>query len=95
MDIPVLNADRALRAFLGSLAGVFVLVFVVLNLMLSWLIVHPIRRMAQAADQVSTGDFDVPEFAEGGKDEVAVLGGAFNRMRRSLDKAMQMIDRGE
>lgn len=95
MDIPVLNADRALKAFLGSLAGVFVLVFVVLNLMLSWLIVHPIRRMAQAADQVSTGDFDVPEFAEGGKDEVAVLGGAFNRMRRSLDKAMQMIDRGE
>lgn len=95
MDIPVLNADRALKAFLISLAAVFVLVFVVLNLMLSWLIVHPIRKMAQAADQVSTGDFDVPEFSEGGKDEVAVLGGAFNRMRRSLDKAMQMIDRGE
>ncbi len=95
MEIPVQNADRALKTFLISLAGVFALVFVVLNLMLSWLIVHPIRRMAQAADQVSTGDFDVPEFADGGKDEVAVLGGAFNRMRRSLDKAMQMIDRGE
>jgi protein-histidine pros-kinase len=95
MEVPVQNADRALKAFLTSLAGVFVLVFVVLNIMLSWMIVRPIRRMSQAADQVSTGDFNVPEFAEGGRDEVAVLGGAFNRMRRSLDKAMQMIDRGE
>jgi len=95
MEVPVQNADRALKAFLISLAGVFVLVFVVLNIMLSWMIVRPIRRMSQAADQVSTGDFNVPEFAEGGRDEVAVLGGAFNRMRRSLDKAMQMIDRGD
>ncbi len=95
MELPVLNADRALKTFLISLAGVFGLVFVVLNLMLSWLIVRPIRKMSQAADQVSTGDFDVPEFDERGRDEVAVLGGAFNRMRRSLDKAMQMIDRGE
>jgi len=95
MDVPVQNADRALKAFLISLAGVFLLVFVVLNIMLSWMIVRPIRKMSQAADQVSTGDFDVPEFAEGGRDEVAVLGGAFNRMRRSLDKAMQMIDRGD
>lgn len=95
MDIPVQNADRALKTFLISLAGVFLMVFVVLNLMLSWMIVQPIRKMAQAADQISTGDFDVPEFKDSGKDEMALLGGAFNRMRRSLDKAMQMIDRGE
>jgi len=95
MDIPILNADRALKTFMASLAAVFAVVFVVLNVMLSWLIVRPIRRMSQAADKISTGDFDVPEFADGGKDEVAVLGSAFNRMRRSLDKAMQMIERDE
>jgi protein-histidine pros-kinase len=95
MDIPVRNADRALKTFMVSLAGVFVVVFAVLNLMLGWLIVHPIRKMSQAANKVSTGDFDVPEFVEGGRDEVAVLGGAFNRMRRSLDKAMKMIEDGE
>ncbi|MES2361063.1 MAG: DUF3365 domain-containing protein [Pseudomonadota bacterium] len=92
MDIPIRNADRAFRTFMLSLAGVFAVVFVVLNVMLSWLIVRPIRRMSQAADKVSTGDFDVPEFADGGRDEVAVLGSSFNRMRRSLEKAMQMID---
>lgn len=91
MDIPIHNADRAFRTFMLSLAGVFAVVFVVLNVMLSWLIVRPIRRMSQSADKVSTGDFDVPEFADGGRDEVAVLGSSFNRMRRSLEKAMQMI----
>ncbi|MGH8804774.1 MAG: c-type heme family protein [Polaromonas sp.] len=95
MDIPILNADRAFKTFMVSLAGVFVVVFIVLNLMLSWLIVRPVRRMSQAADKVSTGDFDVPEFADGGQDEVAVLGRSFNRMRRSLEKAMQMIDRDD
>lgn len=92
MEIPIRNADRAFTTFMASLAGVFAVVFIVLNIMLSWLIVRPIRRMSMAADKVSTGDFEVPEFREGGKDEVATLGSSFNRMRRSLEKAMQMID---
>ena len=95
MEIPIRNAERTFKTFMASLAAVFAVIFVVLNLMLSWLIVRPIRRMSQAADKVSTGDFEVPEFADGGKDEVAVLGSSFNRMRRSLEKAMQMIDRGD
>ena len=49
-------------------------------------------KLGEAADKISTGDFDQPEFPEEGKDEVAVLANAFNRMRRSLEKAMQMID---
>ncbi len=91
MEIPIRNADRAFKTFMISLAAVFAVVFVVLNLMLSWLIVRPIRKMSQSADRISTGDFDVPEFADGGKDEMSVLGSSFNRMRRSLEKAMQMI----
>ena len=94
MQIPIANANRALKTFMASLAGVFVAFFVVLNLMLSWFIIRPIRRMSLAADSVSTGNFDVPEFAEGGKDEVAVLGSSFNRLRRSIEKAMQMIEQG-
>jgi protein-histidine pros-kinase len=92
MAIPIQNADRALVTFMASLAAVFGVVFIVLNLMLSWLIVQPIRAMSLAADKVSTGDFNVPEFGEKGRDEMSVLGSSFNRMRRSLEKAMQMID---
>jgi methyl-accepting chemotaxis protein len=92
MDVPIASADRAFVTFMASLAGVFGVVFIVLNVMLSWLIVRPIRKMSMAADRISTGDFDVPEFSDKGKDEVSVLGSSFNRMRRSLEKAMQMID---
>lgn len=95
MDIPVRNADRALKAFLASLAAVFAVVFLALNLMLSWLIVRPIRQMSHSANRISTGDFDVAEFRDNGSDEMAVLGSAFNRMRRSLDKAMKMIEQGD
>ena len=92
MSVPLENANQAFRTFMVSLAGVFGAVFVVLNLMLSSLIIGPVSRMSAAADKISTGDFDQPEFPEEGKDEVAVLANAFNRMRRSLEKAMQMID---
>ena len=92
MSVPLENAGQAFRTFMASLAAVFAAVFVVLNLMLTWLIIQPVSRMSAAADKVSTGDFDQPEFPEGGKDEVAVLASSFNRMRRSLEKAMQMID---
>jgi HAMP domain-containing protein len=91
MDVPLAKADRAFTTFMASLAAVFVAVFIVLNVMLSWLIVRPIRKMSEAADKISTGNFAEPEFKEKGGDEVAVLGSSFNRMRRSLEKAMQMI----
>ena len=76
---------------MGSLATVFALAFVALNLMLTRIIVRPVARMSKAADDVSVGNFEVPEFAETGKDEIAQLARAFNRMRRSLQTAMKMI----
>jgi protein-histidine pros-kinase len=92
MTLPVENANRAFITFMLSLAAVFVAVFVALNLMLSWIIIRPIANMSAAADKVSVGNFDIPEFAEQGKDEVSVLAASFNRMRRSLQQAMKLIE---
>ncbi len=92
MEVPRRNADRAFYTFMTSLAVIFLVVFIVLNVMLSLMIVRPIRRLSEAADRISTGDFGEPEFPEKGRDEVAVLSSSFNRMRRSLEKAMQMIE---
>ncbi len=92
MSLPIENANRAFYTFIGSLAGVFAVLFVILNLMLSLLIVRPITRMSAAADKISTGDMDIPELTESGHDEVALLARSFNRMRRSLEKAISLID---
>ena len=92
MSLPIENANRAFYTFMASLTAVFVVLFIILNLMLSLLIVRPIRSMSAAADKISVGEMDIPELSESGKDEVAMLAKSFNRMRRSLDKAMQMIE---
>lgn len=93
MSLPIKNANRAFVTFMGSLAAIFVVTFVVLNVMLSVMIIRPIARMSESADRISTGDFDVPEFDAKGRDEVAALGTSFNRMRRSLQKALKLIER--
>ena len=93
MDLPIRNANRAFVTFMGSLGAVFVVLFVILNLMLSLLIVRPIRQLSAAADQISKGKLEIPDFAGTGRDEVSQLGQAFNRMRRSLEKAISLIDK--
>ena len=93
MSLPIKNANKAFVTFMGSLAAIFVVTFIVLNVMLSLMIIRPIAEMSESADKISTGDFDVPEFTAKGKDEVAALGTSFNRMRRSLQKALKLIER--
>ena len=96
VSVPTANAEarasRAFHAFLGSLAAVFVTLLLVLDLILYYLVVRPVRRMAQIADSVSTGDASAPEFPNTGADEVAALGRSFNRMRKSLDKALKLLE---
>ena len=93
MALPIQNANRAFYTFMISLSAVFLALFVILNVMMSLLIVRPITRMSEAADKISTGDMDIAEFSDAGKDEVAVLGKSFNRMRRSLAKAIDLINK--
>jgi len=91
MSLPIKNANDAFRVFMVSLGAIFVVTFIVLNVMLSLMIIRPIAKMSASADKISQGDFNVAEFGKG-SDEISVLGTSFNRMRRSLQKAMQMIE---
>jgi methyl-accepting chemotaxis protein len=93
MDLPIRNANHAFVTFMSSLAVVFVVLFVLLNVMLTLFIVHPITELSHAADMISKGKVDLPDFSDKGRDEVSQLGQAFNRMRRSLEKAIKLIDR--
>ena len=92
MSVPIENANRAFVTFMASLTGVFVVLFIILNVMLSFLIVRPITDMSDAANEISTGNMNIPEFPDKGRDEMALLAKSFNRMRRSLQKAISLID---
>lgn len=92
MTLPLRNANNAFYTFMAFLGAGFIITFVVLNVMLSWLIIRPVSKMSKAADEISTGNFDIPEFGASGKDEMSVLAASFNRMRRSLEKAIKLIE---
>ena len=86
------SASAAFRVFLTALTAVFIALLVVVNLVLYFLVVRPVRRMAQIADQLSVGDTSASEFPASGGAEIAALGRAFNRMRKSLDKALKLLE---
>lgn len=92
MTLPINEAYKTFYTFMTTLALVFATVFVVANLMLSLVVIMPVRRLSKAADIMSVGDLSAPELQAKGRDEIALMAKSFNRMRRSLEKAMKMID---
>lgn len=95
MSLPLARADKAFRVFMASLIGVFLLIGVLLNIMLQYAVIKPVRNMAENADRVSMGALDAAEFEIKGKDEISSLAQSFNRMHRSLLNAMKMLDESE
>jgi HAMP domain-containing protein len=85
------NAEQEFHAFLILLAAVFAAAFLVVNVLLYQLVVRPVRRIARIADQVSLGDNTAGEFPPGGAREIASMTRSFDRMRKSLEKALRML----
>jgi HAMP domain-containing protein len=98
VSLPVaITTERAARvrtALLIPLAGIFLVLLLVLNLLLDFSVVRPINRITKTAEQVSMGDLDAPEYVRAGSDQIAKLAASFNRMRRSLREALRMLDNG-
>jgi protein-histidine pros-kinase len=92
MSVALQRADAAFKIYLGGLAAVFVVIFVLLNLLLHFVIVQPVRRISAIASEVSLGNMDAPEFTVRGHDEIGSLAESFNRMRRSLANAMKLLE---
>lgn len=90
--VPVARAQRTFEKFMGSLALVFLAIFVLLNVMLYTMVIRRVTQLAGIADQVSLGNMDAGEFRAGSKDEIGVLTEAMGRMKASLVQAMKMLD---
>lgn len=86
------EAQLAFVVFMGLLIVMFATFIIVLNAMLKRIVIRPATTMSDLADEVSKGNLNVAAFDVEGKDEMATLAGSFNRMRRSLEKAMRMLE---
>jgi len=92
LSVPLQMARSAFRRMLVSLIAVGVLTLLVLDALLYVTVIRPVGRFAVRADEISKGQLDVPELSVRGKDEIAVLAAAFNRMHRSVTVAMHMLE---
>jgi len=92
MAVPLANAQKSLYLSLALLAGVFALLIVLINVLLSLLIIFPVLRMSKVANDASMGKQGVEEYVKSGSDEVATLSVSLNRMRRSVDEAVKLLE---
>ncbi|HEX2925485.1 MAG TPA: histidine kinase [Ruminiclostridium sp.] len=65
------------------IAGV-VLFNIIFILLVTYRTTKPIMRLAQTADEISKGNFDVPEVDVDTEDEISVMANAFNKMTCSI-----------
>jgi protein-histidine pros-kinase len=87
------NADRVFRALMISMAAAFAVAILMMNAALYFLVVRPVRQIARVADRLSLGDMSAEEFPRGGAVEVASVTRSFNRMRKSLEKALRLLEK--
>src|SRR5690348_18072481 len=92
MALAMQQAETRFMAFMVILFGVFVLVVIILNVLLHYTVIRPVLTLSRIANAVSLGDSGAEEYERKGRDEIAILSSAFNRMRRSLDSAMRMLE---
>lgn len=95
ISVPLASAEssaaRVRLHLLGAIAALLVGIVLVVNAALYAMVIRPVRRIARIADQVSLGDDTADEFPRGGGPELTALSSAFNRMRKSLEKALRML----
>jgi len=92
MAVPIERANKTFTAFMGSLAAVFVAIFVLLNIMLYTMVIRRVTNLAGIADQVSLGNLEAGDFRTKSRDEIGVLTEAMGRMKASLVQAMKMLE---
>jgi HAMP domain-containing protein len=81
-----------LVVLIGAMSAIFLVVMILLNVLLSRLVITPVTQMSKIAEAVSMGDNSQAEYTLESSDEIGSLSKSFNRMRRSLDNAMKMLE---
>jgi protein-histidine pros-kinase len=95
VSVPFAAAAEGARRLFSGVTLIIVVVLIallaIINVTVYWGVVHPLRQMTRQADEVSLGRGGGTAFASQRNDEIGALAVAFERMRKSLDKAMKLI----
>ena len=89
--LPAELASKTFFSFMISLAILFCVLCLVINIAIRKMVLVPVSRVTRMADEASKGNLKDPELKITGKDELAEMSAAFNRMRRSIIKIVQLL----
>ncbi|MFB2772440.1 DUF3365 domain-containing protein [Pelatocladus sp. BLCC-F211] len=88
------DADHSWSMIMGLVIAIFALVILLLNLLIKRAIVQRIKSIEKIAQQVSVGNMSI-DFDEKYNDEIGGLAVAFNRMKASLQIALNLLEKNE
>ena len=92
LSLPLQRARHTLFLVIGTLAATFLILLLLVDQLLRALVVKPVVGISELANDVSMGNLDAPEFIRDSKDEIGSLAASFTRIRRSLRRAMKMLE---
>jgi protein-histidine pros-kinase len=90
-SVPIQMAHTALKTLMIYLAGAAIAMLLILDWLLVVTVIRPVTRLSHAADEISQGRLS-QDLPAKGRDEISVLANSFNRMQRSLERAMKMLE---
>ena len=79
------------QLFYGLVGGTFLLLLVLLNLLLSRIVIRPVRAVSQAMSEASTGRLDL-RLPVRSRDEIGTMAAAFNSMAADLEASKRAIE---
>jgi protein-histidine pros-kinase len=91
LTVPLDRAYNVLAWVMLTLTGVFLVVILLVDLLVRVIVVKPVEEISEMASKVSVGQMDTPELVRTSRDEIGSLATSFNRMRSSLQNAMEML----
>mgnify|MGYP000040040289 CR=1 FL=1 len=91
MKVPYQRAYTAFKTFSYSIGAVFLVVLILLNVFLNNIIIVRVKNISAVAHDISLGKKPKKEINTNGHDEISELAKSFNRMRVSLNSAMDML----
>jgi HAMP domain-containing protein len=92
LAVPLERARHTSLLLISVLIGALVFVTMLVFLLLSLIVVKPVREMSNKASEISLGKLTAPDLASRRGDEIGSLAASFNRMRRSLQESMKMLE---
>jgi len=89
---PLARVQHPFLLVVAVVVGAFAITIIVVYSLTRWFVLKPITRITVMASQISLGKLTTPDLVSRSRDEIGLLAASFNRMRRSLQESLKLLE---